>query len=126
MAIERLNSLLEEVSVLNLYEYSDGEELSLKNNKIHPNFRIFATANMQRSFSNKVCTQLLSILFLLCVVIYCLSQSRNPNLASCPRLRCPHSHPPKICTHATSYKFAWRSFSRTRTGFTLPSFPCQS
>jgi len=35
--IERLNSLFtEEEPVLNLYKYSEGEELSLKNRKIHP------------------------------------------------------------------------------------------
>eukprot|EP01127_Copromyxa_protea_P008978 TRINITY_DN2080_c0_g1_i4.p1 TRINITY_DN2080_c0_g1~~TRINITY_DN2080_c0_g1_i4.p1 ORF type:complete len:7466 (-),score=1064.85 TRINITY_DN2080_c0_g1_i4:44-22441(-) len=58
--IERLNSLMEDEPVLNLYEHSGGEELTLKNGKIHPNFRLFATANLKRIFSNKLSTAFLN------------------------------------------------------------------
>jgi MoxR-like ATPase len=52
--VERLNSLLEELPMLNLYEYADGNVLTRDNHGIHTDFRFFATANIYRKNSNKL------------------------------------------------------------------------
>eukprot|EP00397_Hematodinium_sp_SG-2012_P000002 GEMP01000002.1.p1 GENE.GEMP01000002.1~~GEMP01000002.1.p1 ORF type:complete len:4987 (+),score=1049.94 GEMP01000002.1:46-15006(+) len=51
--MERLNSLMEEEPSLTLYEGTDTEELRV-NAGIHPDFRIFATANPQRISTQKL------------------------------------------------------------------------
>lgn len=51
--MERLNSLTEERPVLNVYEHADGEELT-REKGIHPDFRIFSSANIQRIYTNKL------------------------------------------------------------------------
>ena len=58
--MERINSLLEESPILNLYEYSDGVQLTLENGGIDPRFRLFSTANMQRVNSNKLSSAFLN------------------------------------------------------------------
>jgi midasin (ATPase involved in ribosome maturation) len=57
--IERLNSLIEEKPVLNLYEGSEVANLTLGKG-IHEEFRLFATSNMQRISSNKISTAFLN------------------------------------------------------------------
>ncbi len=52
--LERLNSLLEQDRVLNLYECGEGKEYSDAANTIHTDFRVFATANTKRAHSNKL------------------------------------------------------------------------
>jgi len=57
--LERLNSLLEQDRMLNLYEAGDGKEFRDRptgagQEAIHPDFRIFATANTRRVHSNKL------------------------------------------------------------------------
>jgi MoxR-like ATPase len=56
--VERLNSLFEDPPFLSLYEKSDGGIFNQSN--IHPNFRIFCTANVGRIFSNKLSSALLN------------------------------------------------------------------
>eukprot|EP00961_Rhodomonas_salina_P136391 1835103-Rhodomonas_salina.1 len=58
--VERLNSLLEERPMLNLYEHSDGEVLSFQNKKIHPDFGIFATSNICRKQASKLSAAVLN------------------------------------------------------------------
>ncbi len=58
--IERLNSLLEDEPTLNLIEMGSGEELTRDNGGIHPDLRIFATANTRRIGSNKMSSALLN------------------------------------------------------------------
>jgi MoxR-like ATPase len=58
--IERLNSLMEDDPILSLYEYSEGEVLTRENGKIHPNFRLFTTANLKRAYSNKLSSAFLN------------------------------------------------------------------
>jgi len=57
--LERLNSVLEADPELSLYEHSDGRTISRTGkrdgvDKLHPNFRIFATSNMRRIGSHKL------------------------------------------------------------------------
>ncbi|CAF4694006.1 unnamed protein product, partial [Rotaria sp. Silwood1] len=66
--LERLNSLTEDNPMLSLYENSKGEILK-ENKGIHPNFRLFTTANLNRIYSNK-----LSSAFLNRVIRICLPQ----------------------------------------------------
>lgn len=58
--VERLNSLLEDEPTLNLIEMGSGEELTRENDGIHPELRIFATANTGRIGSNKMSSALLN------------------------------------------------------------------
>lgn len=58
--IERLNSLLEDEPTLNLIEMGSGEELTRGNSGVHPELRIFATANTRRVGSNKMSSALLN------------------------------------------------------------------
>jgi MoxR-like ATPase len=57
--VERLNSLLEENPMLNLYEHAEGKVLTRKRG-IHPDFRLFATANIYRKNSNKLSSAFLN------------------------------------------------------------------
>lgn len=57
--VERLNSLLEEEPMLNLYEHAEGDVLTSKSG-IHPDFRFFATANIYRKNSNKLSSAFLN------------------------------------------------------------------
>ena len=58
--IERLNSLIEETPMLNLYEGSESAILTLENKGINEEFRLFATSNMQRISSNKLSSAFLN------------------------------------------------------------------
>jgi hypothetical protein len=58
--IERINSLLEEQPTLHLTEVAYGDKLTVDNGGIHSEFRVFATANMQRVHTNKLSTALLN------------------------------------------------------------------
>ena len=58
--VERLNSLIEEEPMLNLYEASEAANLTLENGGIHEEFRLFATSNTQRINSNKISTAFLN------------------------------------------------------------------
>ncbi|CAF3786308.1 unnamed protein product [Rotaria socialis] len=77
--LERLNSLTEDNPVLSLYEFADGQILTKKDNPIissyknsngqiltekigiiHENFRLFATANLNRIYSNKLSSAFLN------------------------------------------------------------------
>ncbi|CAM9430054.1 unnamed protein product, partial [Ectocarpus sp. 6 AP-2014] len=58
--VERLNSLLEDKPSLNLIERGSGEELTRNNGGVHPELRIFATANTRRIRSNKMSSALLN------------------------------------------------------------------
>ncbi|CAM9111349.1 unnamed protein product, partial [Ectocarpus sp. 13 AM-2016] len=58
--VERLNSLLEDEPSLNLIERGSGEELTRDNGGVHPELRIFATANTRRIGSNKMSSALLN------------------------------------------------------------------
>ena len=57
--VERLNSLLEEKPMLNLYEHAEGKVLT-REDGIHPEFRLFATANIYRKNSNKLSSAFLN------------------------------------------------------------------
>ncbi|CAF4496215.1 unnamed protein product, partial [Rotaria sp. Silwood2] len=57
--LERLNSLTEDNPMLSLYENSNGQILTQKNG-IHPNFRLFTTANLNRIYSNKLSSAFLN------------------------------------------------------------------
>jgi hypothetical protein len=57
--LERLNSLSEDNPMLSLYENSDGQVLTRKEG-IHPNFRLFTTANLNRIYSNKLSSAFLN------------------------------------------------------------------
>ncbi|CAF4794749.1 unnamed protein product, partial [Rotaria sp. Silwood1] len=57
--LERLNSLTEDNPMLSLYEKSSGEILNQKHG-IHPNFRLFTTANLNRVHSNKLSSAFLN------------------------------------------------------------------
>ncbi|CAF1367770.1 unnamed protein product, partial [Rotaria sordida] len=52
--LERLNSLTEDQPMISLYENSKGQKLTIENGGIHPNFRLFTTANLNRIYSNKL------------------------------------------------------------------------
>ena len=58
-AVERLNSLLEEEPVLNMFEQSSGG-LLVRGNGIDPEARIFATANLEREHSNNLSAAVLN------------------------------------------------------------------
>lgn len=58
--VERLNSLLEDEPTLNLIEMGSGEELTRDNGGVHPELRIFTTANTRRIGSNKMSSALLN------------------------------------------------------------------
>ncbi|CAM9359799.1 unnamed protein product, partial [Hapterophycus canaliculatus] len=58
--VERLNSLLEDEPTLNLIEMGSGEELTRDNVGVHPELRIFTTANTRRIGSNKMSSALLN------------------------------------------------------------------
>lgn len=58
--VERLNSLLEDEPTLNLIEMGSGEELTRDNGGVHPELRIFTTANTRRVGSNKLSSALLN------------------------------------------------------------------
>ncbi|CAF1360682.1 unnamed protein product [Adineta steineri] len=58
--LERLNSLTEDNPILNLYENSNGQILTQKNGGIHPNFRLFTTANLNRIYTNKLSSAFLN------------------------------------------------------------------
>ncbi|CAF3665321.1 unnamed protein product [Rotaria sp. Silwood1] len=57
--IERLNSLMEENPMLTLYENSEGKKLE-RGAGIHENFRLFATANINRVYSNRLSSAFLN------------------------------------------------------------------
>ncbi|CAF3117103.1 unnamed protein product [Rotaria sp. Silwood2] len=59
--LERLNSLTEDNPMLSLYENSGGQILTQEpDGGIHPNFRLFATANLNRVHSNKLSSAFLN------------------------------------------------------------------
>ena len=64
--LERLNSLTEENPILSLYENSDGQVLT-QSNGIHPNFRLFTTANLNRIYSNKLSSAFLNRVIRICL-----------------------------------------------------------
>ena len=58
--LERLNSLTEDNPMLNLYENANGQILTQQNGGIHPNFRLFTTANLNRIYTNKLSSAFLN------------------------------------------------------------------
>lgn len=64
--LERLNSLTEDNPMLSLYENSDGEVLT-QSNGIHPNFRLFTIANLNRIYSNKLSSAFLNRVIRICL-----------------------------------------------------------
>jgi MoxR-like ATPase len=77
--IERLNSLFEHPPFLSLYEKSEGTIYTKAD--IHPNFRIFCTANVGRVHSNKISSALLNR----CIRIW--SPTLDHNLTHFPESR---------------------------------------
>ena len=64
--LERLNSLTEDNPMLSLYENSKEQILS-QSNGIHPNFRLFTTANVNRIYSNKLSAGFLNRVIRICL-----------------------------------------------------------
>ncbi|CAF1361581.1 unnamed protein product [Adineta steineri] len=58
--LERLNSLTEDNPILSLYENSNGQILTQLSGGIHPNFRLFTTANLNRIYTNKLSSAFLN------------------------------------------------------------------
>ena len=58
--LERLNSLTEDPPMLSLDENSHGQVLTQRNGGIHPNFRLFTTANVNRIYANKLSSAFLN------------------------------------------------------------------
>jgi MoxR-like ATPase len=86
--LERLNSLLEQDRVLNLYECGNGKEYSDAEGTIHDDFRVFATANTKRAHSNKLSAAFLNRM----VRLWLPEVDTNPDLVDIVTMQCAGMH----------------------------------